>query len=108
MNLGVLLVLMSGVCTLVANIIGKEWSLRHAPVLFVLSVLTYFFGSILFLLALKFGGVGVLNAISALLPIVATAVVGIFWYKEIVTTPQMVGLAFGIAAIFLLTIPRHA
>jgi glucose uptake protein len=108
MNLGVLLALATGVFTLLGNVFAKEWSLKRGVTLFTLACVSYFISALVFMFALRYGGLVVLNAISGLATLVATAVIGVLLFKEIISTPQMIGLFLGVTAIVLLTIPRHA
>jgi glucose uptake protein GlcU len=89
----------------VADILGKEWTIRKNNLLFYIALTFYIVGSIFWLSAIASGsGLArgfVFFEISAVFSI---TVIGILYYKEKMNKKQMAGIALGILSLILLVV----
>ena len=87
----------------IADIFAKEWSLKNNPLFWVASLLGYVIANAFWLYAMKNGsglarGATIFSVASAILAIL----IGIVFYRESVTTIQLVGMIVGLVAIVLI------
>ncbi len=83
-----------------ADIISKTWQLRGGWVLASLALLTYIIANTFWLISLKNGaglakGAVLFSVFSAVLAVI----IGVMFYKENITTVQLIGLILGIISI---------
>lgn len=90
-----------GIC---GNIFAKEWANAPNPKLYALAAAFYIAASLVFPLALRHGSLTIINTLAAIVPLVVTVGIGIWYYNEAVSTLGMFGIAFGIVAAVALTI----
>lgn len=87
-----------------ADILAKEWQLHSGWVRFAAAILAYVVANICWLIALKYGagltkGAIIFSVGSAIFAIG----IGLVLYKEPITRLEILGLALGLVALFLLT-----
>ncbi len=86
---------------MIADIFAKEWSLGHKSLFYaVFALLAYMLANTSWLFALKYGsglarGAIIFSVASALL----ASVIGIIFYKEELTTIQIIGVVLGLLSI---------
>ena len=87
----------------IADIFSKEWSLRGGVWLFVFAIAGYIIGNIFWLIALRDGsGLGRGAILFSVASAILAAVIGMVYYREHMTSLQLVGAVLGIASITLL------
>jgi len=86
-----------------ADIFAKEYSIQNKIYLFFIAILCYVLANVSWLLSMKEKSQ---LAISANIFSVATGIValiiGVYFYNEIITTKQIIGICLGAIALFLL------
>jgi len=88
----------------IADIFAKEWSLGNRSIFYAgASLLAYLLANTSWLIALKHGsglarGAIIFSVASAIL----ASVIGIVFYKEHLSTVQILGILLGIVSIFLI------
>jgi multidrug transporter EmrE-like cation transporter len=88
---------------LIADIFAKEWSLKGNPLFWILSLSGYVIANAFWLFAIKSGsglarGATIFSVASAVLAII----IGLVFYRESVTTIQVIGMIVGLIAIILI------
>lgn len=102
--MGIFYALLTAALGLVGNVFAKEWANAPSSRLYLLAISFYIAGSLVFPLALRHGSLTILNTLAAIVPLVATIGIGIWYYNEPVSPLGMLGLALGVVACVLLTI----
>lgn len=85
---------------LIADILAKNWSIKGGWFLAAGALIAYLLGNTFWLFALKNGsglakGAVIFSVVSAILAII----LGIVFYKEVLTKYQMIGIALGFFSI---------
>ena len=88
---------------MIADIFAKEWSLKTNHVFWICALASYVIANSFWLYAIKNGsglarGATIFSIASAILAIV----IGLVFYKEPLSTVQLVGMIFGLIAIVLI------
>ncbi len=88
---------------LIADIFAKEWSLGKSDLLWFGTIVAYVVATVFWLSALKNGsglgkGVVLFSVASAIL----ATLVGIFFYKEVATKIQLVGILLGLLSLIFI------
>jgi drug/metabolite transporter (DMT)-like permease len=89
----------------VADVLGKEWTIRKNKLLFFLALAFYIIGSAFWLSAVSEGSGLARGAmffeISAIFPVV---LLGVFYYREKLNKKQTAGIFLGILSLFMLVV----
>ncbi len=89
-----------------ADILAKEWSLHGLAIRWIGALLAYLLGNTFWLFALKNGsGLGRGSVIFSVASAIIATVIGVFLYKENLSTVQIVGIILGIVAVGLIFWP---
>jgi multidrug transporter EmrE-like cation transporter len=82
----------------------KQYSLGKTTfIIMIIAIVIYALQPILFLYALQFEGMAVVNLLWNLLSSVTVSLVGIWYFKEKLTPAKTVGAILSVIAIFLLS-----
>ncbi len=85
---------------LIADVFAKEWSLKQVPLLWIAVIASYVIANTFWLFALKHGsGLGKGAIIFSVSSAIIAIIIGIFFYKEVVTKIQLVGMLLGIVSL---------
>jgi len=106
--MGIFYVLLTATFGIIGNVFAKEWANKPNKTLYVLAVCAYIAGSLIFPLSLKYGSLTLLNTLAALIPLITTVAIGLWWYKESLSSLNVIGIGLGIIATILLSIPAKA
>ena len=83
-----------------ADIISKTWQIRGGWYIAALALLTYLTANAFWLLALKNGaGLAKGAVLFSIFSAIVAVAIGVIFYKESLSTIQLVGLIFGIIGI---------
>jgi drug/metabolite transporter (DMT)-like permease len=94
---------MAGVDVVAFSIIKKISEKALVPGFAIVSMLLYAMQPILLLQALPFESVAVMNILWNLISCVVVTVLGVFVWKENISTRKILGIVIGIIALFLFT-----
>ena len=86
------------------DILFKEWTIQHKNYLLVFGVLLYMAATIFWAFSLKYQHLSKAVVIFAIITLIVGALVGVFVYKENLTTLNMAAILLGLASIVLLEI----
>lgn len=104
MNTGLLLLIIGAFIDTVGDIIMKEWVINKNPWLFALGMFIYLVGLGFLAFSYNYKNIAVASVIFVILNVVALSLVSWFYFKEVLTPIQIVGIIVGIVAIFILEI----
>ena len=86
-----------------ADIFAKEWSLKPESVLWIGAITCYVIANAFWLFALKNGsGLGRGAVIFSVSSAIIATLIGIFWYKEMMTAIQLTGVFLGIVSLIFI------
>lgn len=87
----------------VADIFAKEWSMRNATWLAIISLFFYLVANYFWLFSLKGGvGLGRGSVIFSIASAVVAIILGVIFYKESVNHIQFTGLLLGVFSLILI------
>lgn len=90
-------------CELVADFLGKEWTLRKKSVLFAASLSMYVIGNVFWLFSVLNGvGLGRGSMIFAVGQELSSVTMGVIYFKEILSKRQWIGMLLGFFTIVLM------
>jgi len=96
-----LLLSVSGTVVILGDFCGKLWSQDQKPILFWISVISYFLSGILFLPTLLREGLTLTSVIWSLISIIGFVFIGLVIFKESLTLWQSVGVVFGVISLVI-------
>lgn len=90
----------------IADILAKQWQISAGWWRFAIAILGYVVANVFWLIALRYGagltkGAIIFSVGSAMLAII----IGLFMYKEHLTSLQVIGIVLGVFALVFLTWP---
>lgn len=88
-----------------AMTILKQWSITNKTILLVIGVISYALMGIFFALAIKYQGLAITNVVWAVLTVLFTTVVGIYFFKEHLSITQLVAIFIVIVGLILISKP---
>ncbi len=98
------LVIVVAILEIVGDILFKEWTIKHQNLLLVLGVISYTVATLVWALSLQYQDLSKAIVIFAVLTLVVGVFVGVFIYKEELTTLNIAGVILGLLSIILLEI----
>ncbi len=102
--MGYALAIVTAIVTIAGNITAKVWADNNKTSMFAITLAFYIASSIAFPLALKYGKLTVLNAFATVFIFLLTSAAGIFYFKEKLTTFEMIGLGLAFLGVLFLSI----
>lgn len=101
--MGYFLAIVTAVVTIGGNFTAKLWAQTNKPWLFVATMAFYIASSIAFPYALRYGKLNVLNAFATAFIFILTSALGIYYFKEKLTTLELLGLVLAFSGVLLLS-----
>lgn len=87
----------------IADVLAKNWSLKGGWWLAAASLVAYLLANTFWLFALKNGsGLGRGAVIFSVVSAIVAILLGLFLYKEDVSTPQMIGMGLGLVSLIFI------
>ncbi len=88
----------------IGDILFKEWSIHSKNYLLILGILAYMAATLFWAFSLKYQSLSKAMVIFAVLTLIVGILVGVLFYKEDLSTLNIVGIALGLGSIVLLEI----
>ncbi len=89
---------------LIGDVLAKFWSIHQRPILLVGALIAYAGSGFFYTPTLLRSGLVITSLIWVLASTTGFLVIGIIFFHETLSLPQMVGVLFGLIALVLLTI----
>lgn len=102
MNIGLILVLIGGFILTVGDIFMKQWSLNNNWPTFILGLFIWTIGLVCLAFSFKTKNIAVASLIFSLSNVIFLTLVSWLYYKEPLTTYQIVGMVLGTSAVIFL------
>lgn len=103
-----LLAILVGTFTVIGNTFAKAWAEKGSVTSYALMLAFFLASSLTYPLAIKQGKLSVTTAAINVCVLLATALIGIFLFKERPGTMRVVGILLACASIVLLMYPQPA
>ena len=100
----IFLVIIVAALEVVGDILFKEWTIKNNTWLLVSGVIFYMIATTFWAFSLKYQGLAKAVVIFGVLTVIIGVLVGVFLYKEELTTLNIIGIILGLACITLLEI----
>jgi multidrug transporter EmrE-like cation transporter len=101
-NIGLILVLIGGLILTVGDIFMKQWTLNNNWNTFIWGMLVWVIGLICLAFSFKSKNIAVASLIFSLSNVVFLTLLSWLYYKEPLTTYQIIGMILGTSAIIFL------
>jgi len=102
MNIGLLLVLIGGVILTIGDVFMKQWSSNNSWITFAIGLLTWSVGLVFLAFSFKYKNIAVASLIFSLSNVIFLTLLSWLYYKETLTTYQIIGMLIGIVAVIFL------
>jgi len=102
MNIGLILVLIGGLILTIGDVFMKQWSLNNNWSTFILGMFIWVIGLICLAFSFKSKNIAVPSLIFSLSNVVFLTLLSWLYYKEPLTTYQILGMILGTSAIIFL------
>lgn len=86
------------------DILFKEWVIHNNKLQLFLGVIIFTIATIIWAFSLKYGTLSKSMVIFAVITLIVGVLVGVLFYKESLTTTNIIGIVLGLASIVLLEI----
>jgi len=100
----IVLIIFVTILEIIGDILFKEWSIHSKKYLIILGTLFYTLATLVWAFSLKYQNLSKAIVIFAVLTLIVGALVGVFIYKESLSTLNIIGIILGLASIILLEI----
>ncbi len=90
---------------LAGNSFGKFWAISNRSWIFLLALTFYLVSASLFILAIKKSSLSISTPLATISVTIGSILIGVLYFQERLTTPQIFGIALSVTAIFFLTFP---
>ena len=102
MNIGLILVLVGGLVLTVGDIFMKQWSLNDNWLTFLTGMGVWIIGLVCLAFSFKTKNIAVASLIFSLSNVILLTLVSWLYYKEPLTTTQIIGMVLGTSAVIFL------
>jgi len=102
MNVGLALVLIGGLILTIGDVFMKQWSMNNNWVTFALGLLIWTIGLVLLAFSFKTKNIAVASLIFSLSNVIFLTLLSWLYYKEPLTTQEIIGISLGIGSIIFL------
>ncbi len=100
----IFLVIIVSIFEVVGDILFKEWTIKNDKFYLIIGIIAYLIATTFWAFSLKFQNLSKAVVIFGVLTIIIGVLVGVFIYKEELTTLNIIGVVLGLASIALLEI----
>jgi len=100
--LPLILLFVGGSVLTVGDIVMKKWVTNNNVFLFIIGLAIYLFGLIFLAYSFKYKNIAVASTIFVIFNIITLSIVSWFYFKETLSTFQLIGIVFGICSILFL------
>ncbi|MBU1089974.1 hypothetical protein KKF38_04255 [Patescibacteria group bacterium] len=99
------LIILVAITRIFTNLFVKFWAMNQRPLFFALALIASLATIICFALAVKKSSLSLTTPLAAISVTIGSVLIGVFYFQEKLTAPQIFGVALAITAIFFLTFP---
>ncbi len=100
----ILLVIIVSILEVIGDILFKEWIIKNNKYLLIIGIIAYLAATTFWAFSLKFQNLSKAVVIFGVLTVTIGVLVGVFLYKEPLTSVNIIGIILGLVSIFLLEI----
>jgi multidrug transporter EmrE-like cation transporter len=100
----IILVIIVSILEVAGDILFKEWSIQKKNIYLIIGTILYMGATIFWALSLKYQNLSKAVVIFGVLTVIIGVLVGVFIYKEPISTLNVIGVIFGLICIVLLEI----
>lgn len=86
----------------IGDIIMKKWVINNNMFLFISGLAIYLFGLIFLAYSFKYKNIAVASTIFVIFNIITLSIVSWFYFKETLSTYQLIGIILGISSVLFL------
>ena len=97
-----ILLFIGGSILTIGDIIMKKWVMSNDLYLFISGLFIYMIGMIFLAYSFKYKNIAVASTIFVLFNVITLSIVSWLYFKETLSTTQLIGIAFGIISILFL------
>lgn len=102
MNIGLLLVLIGGLILTIGDVFMKQWSFNNNWLTFSIGLLTWTIGLVFLAFSFKYKNIAVASLIFSLSNVIFLTLLSWIYYKEALTTYQLIGMIIGVVSVIFL------
>jgi multidrug transporter EmrE-like cation transporter len=102
MNIGLILVLIGGLILTVGDVLMKQWSINNSWLTFSIGLLIWTIGLVFLAFSFKTKNIAVASLIFSLSNVIFLTLLSWLYYKEPLTTYQIIGIFLGSGSIIFL------
>ena len=101
-NIGIILVLIGGVVLTVGDVFMKKWVGTDNYLFYVFGMLIYLVGLNFLAQSFKYKNIAVASVILVLFNVITLALFSWLYFKETLTTTQIIGIVLGLTSVVVL------
>jgi len=94
-----ILLFIGGSVLTIGDIVMKKWVVNNNPLIFVIGMVVYLIGLVFLAYSFKYKNIAVASTIFVIFNIITLSVVSWFYFKETLSTFQLIGITLGIFSI---------
>jgi multidrug transporter EmrE-like cation transporter len=98
------LIIIAVALEIIADILLKKWSIENRNILFILGIILYFSGGIIWAFSLKYDYLSRAISIFSILNFIIIVLVGVLYFKEDLSLINKIGIGLGILSVILIEI----
>lgn len=104
MNFFTLIIIVVAIFEVIGDILFKEWTIKNNTWLLISGIIFYMLATTFWAFSLKYQELAKAVVIFGVLTVIIGVLVGVFLYKEKLTSLNILGVTLGLACIILLEI----
>ena len=102
MDKAIIILFLGGSILTIGDIVMKKWVLSNSLGTFILGLSIYLIGLVFLAFSFKFKNIAVASTIFVIFNVVTLSLVSFFYFKEVISPLQILGIFVGIIAIIVL------
>jgi len=102
MDKAIIILFLGGSILTIGDIVMKKWVLSNSLGTFILGLSIYLIGLVFLAFSFKFKNIAVASTIFVIFNVVTLSLVSFFYFKEVISPLQILGIFIGIIAIIVL------
>jgi len=106
-NIGILLLLISGIILTIGDVIMKEWTRNNKFSWFSFGMIFYIVASVLISYSFKYKNIAIATMIYVVFNVFLLTVISWFYFKEKMNLMDFIGLGMGLASIMILELAHN-
>jgi multidrug transporter EmrE-like cation transporter len=102
MNIAIPLLLAGGIILTVGDILMKKWVNTHSTLFYIIGLIVYLIGLNFLAQSFRFKNIAVASVIFVIFNVVTLSIVSWLYFKETLSTLQIIGIILGITSVVVL------